>query len=274
MILQTRENNIDFTLISAYIDNECSEAEKLLVNNYLQTESSFRKMYEFEKRFTSGYRIHLRKSNPPDDVIKKIIDSIESETKRRKERILKQKKLKTITYRYLYPAAAVLIIFLGYYLFSSLLSKDRDFIHQSHNIFTKVENNEMNLQHLTSDANELQKILSKSSGFNVFVPELKDAVLIGGTVNELNEARVVHFVHRRNGNLIYTMQMNRNDLIEKDKLFLHKNHMQEISEGHNWIECEKNNNDCTVIWYKNEVICSSVSKLDAKEIATVLTNYK
>ena len=231
-------------------------------------------MFELEKGFTSGFRKKIKKSYPSDEIIKKIVDSIETETLKRKKSLNKNKKNLSIAKLYIYPIAAILILFLGYYFFSAIYSKNKDFVHQAHNIFTKIENNEVIIQHLNSNATELQEIMRSSAGFNVFIPELKDAILIGGSVNELNDAKVVHFIFRKNDKLIYTMQMDRNDLIGKDKLFLHKNHLQEISEGHNWIECEKNDSDCTVIWFKNDVICSSVSKLEAKEIAAVLTNYK
>ncbi|MFA5011363.1 MAG: hypothetical protein WC644_05360 [Ignavibacteria bacterium] len=274
MITQYGENNVDYTLITAFIDNECSIDEKEFVIRHIESDSNFRMHYEFEKGFTAYYRKHFRKSQPSEDIIKKIKNNIDSETKRRKELIKKNKDHKFTVYFYLYPVAAALVLFLGYYIYNSLYTHDSDFVHLSHDLFSKYENNEIQLQHVNSNALELQKILSGSAGFSVFVPELKDAVLIGGTVNELNDEKVVHFIHRKNDKLIYTMQMNRKDLMDDDKLVLHKNHRQEIADGHNWIECEKNNNDCTVIWFRNGVICSSVSKLDAKEIAFVLTNYK
>lgn len=273
MITQTGDNNVDYTLISAYIDNECSIDEKEIVVRHIESDANFRFMYEFEKGFTSNFRNHVRKSKPPEDIIRKIKSLIDSETLRRME-FIKQKSHKSPAYIYLYPIAAVLVLFLGYYIFNSLYTGNYDFVHLSHDVFTKYENNEIQIQNVNSNASDLQRILTGSAGFRVFVPELKDAELIGGTVNTMNDAKVVHFLHRKNGKLIYTMQMDRKDLMDEDKLVLHKNHRQEIADGHNWIECEKNNNDCTVIWFRNGVICSSVSKLNAKEIASVLTNYK
>ena len=274
MIKQTGDNNVDYTLISAYIDNECSVEEKEFVVRHIESDSNFRMLYEFEKGFTANFRKHVKKIQPTEEIIKKIKSTIESETIRRKELLVKRNKGKSPAYVYLYPIAAVLVLFLGYYIFNSLNTRNSDFVHLSHDLFTQFENNEIQLQHVNSNAEELQRILTSSAGFRVFVPELKDAELIGGTVNTMNDAKVVHFLHRKNGKLIYTMQMDRKDLMDEDKLVLHKNHRQEIADGHNWIECEKNNNDCTVIWFRNGVICSSVSKLNAKEIASVLTNYK
>lgn len=274
MITQNGENNVDYTLITAFIDNECSIDEKEFVTRHIESDSNFRMLYEFEKGFTTNFRKHFRKSQPSEEIIRKIKNSIDSETLRRKEIVKKNNVRKYTSYFYLYPIAAVLALFLGYYIYKSLYQSDSDFVHLSHDLFSKYENNEIQLQYVNSNASELQKILSGSAGFSVFVPELKDAELIGGTVNELNDEKFVHFIHRKNDKLIYTLQMNRKDLMDDDKLVLHKNHRQEIADGHNWIECEKNNNDCTVIWFRNGVICSSVSKLDAKEIAFVLTNYK
>ncbi len=202
------------------------------------------------------------------------MEIIEAETLKRKQSLKRNTISKFKLFNYLFPAAAVLLVFLAYYIFTSINKAQMDFVNESRNLFGKIEKNEIPLQHLTSDAVELQKLLSASAGYNVFVPQLKDAELLGGTVNEMNSANVVHFVHRNNGKIIYTMQMSRSDLIEKDKLSLNNYHYKEICDGHNWIECERKNTDCTVIWFKNDVICSSVSKFEAREIATLLTNYK
>lgn len=270
----TKDNNTDYTLISAYIDDECTSEETNEVHKLLDSDTDFRTMYEIEKAFTTGFRRTAKRGIPSADIIQKINEGIENETERMKAAISSRNSKRNSAYRYFLPIAAVLLIFIGYFIFTNRNSQVMDFVNESRNLFDRIEKNEIKLQHVTSNASELQSLLTNSAGYNVFVPDVRDAELVGGTVNEMNHANVVHIVHRNNGRIIYTMQMSKSDLIGSDKLVLNKSHKNEITEGHNWIECEKNNSDCTVIWYKNDVICSSVSKLGAREIATVLTNYK
>ena len=200
----------------------------------------------------------------------KIVSSIDEETKK-KNQIVKRKHFSLFA-KIFYPIAAILVLFLGYYAYSYF--KNRDFVVQARDVYESINNNQTKLQYTTSNANELSELMNKSLNFKVFIPDVKGAVLIGGTVNEMNGLRVVHFVHKKNNQIIYTLQVSRNDLFGRNNFVLHKNQEQGILNGQNWIACDKINNDCAVIWFKNDVICSSVSRIEAQEMSNILTNYK
>jgi len=273
MAEQNGQQNTDFSIITSYIDNECTVEERNYVSNQIEKNADFRINYEFEKNFTINLRKKLIKSKPSEEICGKIRDLIEEETQKRKKSVSKKEQLKSFQ-KLLYPIAAIFLIFISYYIFTSYDNKSKDLVKQSHNIYEKVIKNEINLKHKTSNAKELQALLTAEAEFEVFIPEVKNAILIGGIVNEMNGSKVVHFVHKSFDKIIYTMQLSRKDILNTDHFTLNKIHKQEIISGTNWVECEKNVDDCTVIWYKNDVICTSVSKLEAKEMATVLTNYK
>lgn len=274
MTEQYGEHNTDFTIITSFIDNECTVDEKNYVLNRIEKDSDFKLHYELEKNFTINFRKKVKKSHPSKEICDKITELIEQETKRRLNLTTKNSiSIKTFT-KFIYPIAALFIIFISFYLISKYNDNSKDFVTRSHDIYEKVLKNEINLKHITSDADELEKILTKEADFRVFIPDVKEAKLIGGIVNDINGCKVVHFLHKSFDKIIYTMQIKRNDIINSEQFTLRNNQKQEILSGINWVECEKDVDDCTVIWFKNDVICTSISKLEAKEIATVLTNYK
>ena len=274
MTEQNGEQNTDFTLITSFIDNECDIEERDYVLKQIEKNSDFKILFDFENNFTTNFRKRIKKNRPGNEILAKINDLIDKEAQKRYVSTGSNRTSYSKYYKLLYPIAAIFVIIFGYYIFNSININSKDFVLQSHNVYEKVMNNEVSLSHKTSNAGELQKLLTNEAGFNVFIPEVKDAILIGGIVNDMNDSKVVHFIHKSKDKVIYTMQISRNDLLNTDHFLLHKNHKQELIGGLNWIECEKNANDCTVIWFKNEVICSSVSRLEAKEMSTVLTNYK
>lgn len=272
MTENNEHQNTDFALITSFIDNECSPEEKSYVLNEIETNPDFRTYYNFEKNLKANFRKKIRKSIPSDELLEKIKDLIEDETHRRKETISKDKKSNYRIYRLIFPIAAIFLIFISYYIF--IFNTSSDFVKQSHDIYDRIIKSEIDLKHKTSDAKELQQIMTKEAGFDVFIPDVKDATLLGGIVNEINGSKVVHFVHKSYDRIIYTMQIKRNDILNTGNFSLDNKHKQEIINGVNWLECDKNINDCTVIWFKNDVFCSSISKLEAVKMATVLTNYK
>ena len=93
----------------------------------------------------------------------------------------------------------------SYYL-NNAVPKDKNFIEISRNIFDKVDAGEVKLQYATNNPVELANFFKDKVDFNVFIPDIKDAELVGGVYNEINGQKLVHFVHKCGNKLIYTME--------------------------------------------------------------------
>ena len=64
------------------------------------------------------------------------------------------------------------------------------------------------------------------------------------------------------------------DVMKEDKLMLREHHKDDIVKGENWKPCAPIEGDNIVVWYRDGVVCSSVSKIAPQQIASVLTSYK
>lgn len=267
--------NIDYELITAYVDNECNADESLLVSKVISVNTKAKLQFETEK----SLKQILQKSNiriiTSQVLINRIIDNINLHKPGSHHHKIKR----NIFYKYhnfvIYPIAAIFLIFISLYIFNNFISNsDKDFVVLSRDTFDKIYDGSIKPEIFSSDSNELESILNNKVNFKVYIPNLHNAKLIGATVNEINNTKIIHIVHKRNNDLIYTMQANKSDILSNNNFILHKNHRQEIIDGNNWFPCDKVNGDCIVLWQKDDIICSSVSKLESSEITSILTNYK
>lgn len=158
-------------------------------------------------------------------------------------------------------------------------SHDEDLVSISHEIFDKIEKGEMKLQIETHDPQILENQLEKKCNFNVYVPDVKDATLLGGVFNEINGVPVAHFIHRKGNSIIYTFQTKRNEITdkpnEKDKLYLISEVRERLNKGENWFPCQqKHSKGNAAIWFKDDVLCSSISKMNFEQIHATLTDFR
>ncbi len=117
--------------------------------------------------------------------------------------------------------------------------------------------------------------MNKYLDFKVFVPDVKDAILIGGVCNEINGEKVAHIIHKKGNIYIYTLQASKKDVMtNKDKIILCDKFKETVNEGTNWFPCSKDQKRTVVIWFKDNVICASVAQMEPQEIVSTLTNYK
>lgn len=267
--------NIDYELITAYVDNECNADESLLVSKVISVNTKAKLQFETEK----SLKQILLKSNiriiTSQVLIDRIIDNINIHETGSIHRKIERNKFYKYHNFVIYPITAIFLIFISFYIFNNFISNsNKDFVVLSRDTFDKFYADSIKPEILSSDSNELQSILNTKVNFKVYIPKLINANLIGATVNEINNTKIVHIIHRRNNDLIYTMQANKSDILSNNNFILHKNHRQKIIDGNNWFPCDKVNDDCIVLWQKDDIICSSVSKLEPSEITSILTNYK
>ena len=113
---------------------------------------------------------------------------------------------------------------------------DNDFVAISRNIFEKLEEGKMKMDLATNDASALEIFLENETGYDVYVPDVKNAVLIGGVINEFQGQKIIYFVHRKNNKVICTLEANRTELFKEDRLFLPENHKKSILKSVTWFD--------------------------------------
>lgn len=286
-----------YEMLTAYIDNELrDEKEKLEIETGIETDPDLHNRYLFEK-FTKQKLISSSKNTGVPQYLRQNIENeIASYIKLASARQNKAVTLsagsnipplkkyddpKNNLKRYfMYGTAVFVLLIISAFAINFFIKKGpelapNDLVAVSRNVFDKVISGDIPLQIKSSDAKILADSMNKYLDFKVFVPDVKDAELVGGTCNEINGEKLAHIIHKKDNVFIYTLQGSKDHVMkEGSKIVLCPDFMDNVSKGVNWFTCLKDENAVAVIWYKNDVICSSVSKLESKAITDVLTNYK
>ncbi|MEP7147114.1 MAG: hypothetical protein ABI792_08910 [bacterium] len=285
--------NLDYLLISAYIDGEIkSEEEEQRIKKLINSDSNYYNRYIFEKLTKDTFHKRFSKIDTPIYIYKNIgkaLDeyiqkstvskkSVTSDVRIYSEHLKSQKS--NLKRNLIYSSFAFILLIAVAFLFNNILKtnpdlRDNDLSSVSRNVFDKLQSGQVKLEYQSNNAKTLSDSMNKNLDFKVFIPDVKDAVLMGGVCNEINGQKVAHIVHKKGDTLIYTLQANLKELMfNKDKIILCDEFKENISEGKNWFPCLKDKNRSTVIWVKGNVVCSTVAAMDYKDIAVILTNYK
>lgn len=285
------KDDLKFEFITAYIDSQLNDSEKEKAKNLIDSDSNVYNRYIFEKLTKENLQQRLKNPETPLYVYQNIGNGIEDYIKKNSKKEsagnssdiyqtqidLQKSNLK----RYLFLSSLGFIFLIAAaFLFNSYLKRNPDLIEKdlvavSRNVFDKVEAGQIDLQFKSDNAQILEDSMDKYLDFESYIPEVKDAVLIGGVCNEINGEKLAHFVHKKGNLIIYTLEANKKDIIEKgDKLFIAPQFKDNVISGKNWFACNKNKNRTAVIWYKDNVICSTIADMDCNDITAILTNYK
>lgn len=280
-------------LLTDYVGNRLSGEELNQVESLINSNPDYKARYILEKSTVELFSSRLKNIETPlyvyQNINKGIDEFISSRTSTQKVTATPQYNIPQVSIqskvnisapsrKYYYAAgtlAVILVVFFVYsYYLNNAVPKDKNFIEISRSIFDKVDAGEVKLQYATNNPVELANFFKDKVDFNVFIPDIKDAELVGGVYNEINGQKLVHFVHKCGNKLIYTMEGCMKDVMKDDKLVLPDHHKVDIQKGQNWTPCAPVEGDNIVVWYRDGVVCSSVSKIAPQQIASVLTSYK
>jgi len=286
-------SNLEYEYITAYIDNEIKDGnEKQRLKDLINSDNNFHNRYIFEKLTKENFSKRIRKIETPVYIYKNIGTAIGDYIQKASvpispslsninafsEQLRTQKS--NLRRNLIYSTFAFILLVTAAFIFNSILKKNpelsgNDLGTVSRNVFEKVESGQIKLQYQSSNAKALTDSMNKNLDFNVFIPDVKDALLLGGACNEINGQKVAQIIHKKGDTLLCTLQANLKDLmLNKDKIILSEKFKENISEGKNWFPCLKEKNRSTVIWVKANVVCSTVAAMDYQDIAVILTNYK
>lgn len=286
-----------YELLTAYIDNELRDSKEIQeIEAGIKKDPDLHNRYLFEKLTKQRLRSSKNNSGAPQYLRQNVENDIANYMKlasAKHERTVNQTSVslnpkkhkyddpKSNLKRYFMLGTAVFVLLIisafaiNFFIKKSPALASNDLVAVSRNVFDKVISGEIPLQIKSNDARILADSMNKYLDFEVFVPDVKDAELVGGTCNEINGEKLAHIIHKKDNIFIYTLQGNKDHVMkEGSKIVLCPDFMENVSKGINWFACLKDENAVAVIWYKNGVICSSVAKMESKAIADLLTNYK
>jgi len=287
-----------YEMITAYIDNQIKDPDEYdRIKKLVESNPDYYNRYIFEKltkeTFQKGNKrietpayLYTNIGNAISEYIKnaEIKKSVQSSSNKDSISQIYSQQVnmeKSNLKRYLMYGSFALIILVAFaFVFNNYLQTnpqhtENDLVAVSRKIFDKVESGEVKLQFQSHNAKDLADSMNKYLDFKVFVPDIKDAELEGGVCNEQNGEKLAHIVHKKNGVIIYTLQANMKDVMNNsEKIILCPEFKENVNAGKNWFQCNKDKSKTAVIWFKDNVICSSVAHLDSHDISKTLTSYK
>jgi len=294
-----KNSDLKYELISSYIDNEIKDENELnQIKELIEKNQDHKNRYELEKSVKDLFKSRLGgKIETPlylytnigksiDDYIKATSAKPSVSIKKENEsyinhRMLEQKSnlKRNLAYG---TVVFILLIVSAFAINNYLLDNEstseyakNDIVTISKEVFDKFQSGNINVQYETSNATELAEKMNKHLDFKVFVPDVKDAVLVGGVCNEINGEKIAHIIHRAGNNYIYTFQASMNNLMNSDKIIICDKVKSALTSGENWITCiNKTENTSTVMWKRDNVVCSSLAGMESNEIKYTLTNFK
>lgn len=283
--------NPEYELISAYIDNEIKDdLEKKRIQELIETDNNFRNRFIFEKLTKEKFNQGVKKIETPVYVYKKIGEGINEYIKKSSNPVSKfsadiyssqinfQKS--NLKRNLIYSSVAFIFLILAAFGLNSFLNKnpeirENDLVAVSRSIFDKVSSGQIKPQVQSSNAKELADSMNKYLDFKVYIPDVKEAVLIGGVCNEINGEKLAHIIHKKGNVIIYTLQASKlHVLTNKDRIILCDEFKDNVNNGKNWFPCRNDKTRTAVIWFKDNVICSTISTIEPEEITSTLTNFK
>jgi hypothetical protein len=286
--------NFDYTLLTAYIDNELSPEQKAEVEKAIAQNEDIRIRYELEKRTKNLLAERLKRIETPQYLYKSVYDAIDDYSARvattaqqpsiSAPHYTTAQNKRSSSKKYIYAFGSLFVVlFLAFiavnFVFNrDAVSSDKDMVALSHDIFGKVAKGEVKIEYPTSDPKALENFFKDKADFKVFVPNVRNASLMGGVYSEVNGMKVVHFIHKKDTVVIYTFQTSLKNVMDdgNDKVMLTGDFKDRVRKGDNWFPCgkKKDRNESGVVWFKDGVICCSVAYMNPQDIRAELTNFK
>ena len=285
-----KDSESKYEFITAFIDDEIKDPqEKKKAEELINSNSDYYNHYVYEKFIKEKLKKSIPQIDTPVYLYKNIGEQIDQYIKKStlQKQIIpaqmsnsfdnhKSNLKRNLLYGTFAFAALILFsLFLNSYLQKNPDLQENDLVSVSRNIYDKVINGKSDLHFKSGNPKQLSDTMNKYLNFQVFIPDVKDATLIGGDCEEINGEMIAHLVHKKGNVIIYTLQANKNEILNNlDKIILQDNFKENIKSGKNWFPCSKEPHKTAVIWFKDNVICSSVADMEPKDIAFVLSNYK
>lgn len=288
--------NID-ELITAYIDNQIQNVEtKERIKKLVESDETIRKKYLCELLTKNFLRKKLPLKDPPIVAYQMYEESVQalSENKVSTENnkglintsntghgFLRQKFADIPSYAYIFGLIVVIslsLIFvvgkqkeLNPYIASGT---DKNIMVQALRSFHEILKGEVKPQYSSSNAAEVEKYVSENAKFRPHIPYINDYKLIGVSCNEYNGMKLAHLIYKNDhDDVFYIYQTPIKGILSND-LELPEDVHKEIMKDKFYMCDEVDENNCTMtLWFKNDVICASLSKMSKEQMHTTYTKF-
>lgn len=151
---------------------------------------------------------------------------------------------------------------------------DKSVMVQAVNNFHKILAGEMSPQMNSTDENAVCSYLKNGTRFDAFVPCLKNCSLKGACYNEYNGQKLAHIVYTSGKDVIYIYETHISSIHCKNLELPDPVHSQMMADKYYLCDHVDKDNCTLMMWYKDSILCASVSKLSKQRLYNTLASLK
>ncbi len=146
---------------------------------------------------------------------------------------------------------------------------------QAMNNFHKILTGDIKPEMKSSDKNQVKDFIKNKTNFEAYVPEISDYVLEGAACDEYRGQKLAHLVYKSGREIIYIYEIQVNSIHCKELEIPETVHSNILKEKFYMCDKVDVNDDCTmVVWYKDNVLCASVSTMTKQRMFSSFTSFK
>jgi hypothetical protein len=145
---------------------------------------------------------------------------------------------------------------------------------QAMKTFHKILSGDIEPEMKSGDVARIRNFCKAKTNIDAFVPVIRDYNLIGAMCSEYNGQKLVHLVYSSGDEIIYIYETELNSLHCKELELPEPVHYDILRDK--YYMCDKvDNNECTMIlWYKDNVLCASVSTMPKQKMYASFTGFR
>ena len=141
--------------------------------------------------------------------------------------------------------------------------------------FHKILTGDIKPEMKSSDKNQVKDFVKNKTNFEAYVPDISDYVLEGAACDEYRGQKLAHIVYKSGREIIYIYEIQVNSLHCKELELPEPVHYGILKDKFYMCDKVDANGDCTmIVWYKDNVVCASVSTMTKQRMYSSFTSFK
>ena len=140
--------------------------------------------------------------------------------------------------------------------------------------FHKVLSGDIKPEVESNDVNHVKSFVKNKANFDAYVPSISDYELVGVVCNEYNGQKIAHLVYASGNEIIYIYETEVNSIHCKQLELPEPVHYDILRDK--YYMCDQvDEDDCTmIVWYKDNVLCTSVSTMPKQKMYASFTSFR
>lgn len=151
---------------------------------------------------------------------------------------------------------------------------DKSVMVQAVNNFHKILSGEIKPEMQSSNCREVSSYLKDKLKYDVYVPQINDYSLIGASGNDYNGEKLAHLVYSSGDEILYIYETQSKSVNHTCLDLPDPVHNEIVKQKFYMCDKVDANNCCMFLWYKDNLLCASVSTMPKQDMYSTLTSLK